>query len=70
LEIERQAEQILLSLQTLATKIRSFSQDEFRKLGSHLKDAANKFDEAERKLRDIDEGLETLERVEAQPLVT
>jgi len=67
LEIERHAEQILASLQTLATKIRRFSQDEFHKLGAHLKDAAKKYDEADRRLRDIDAGLGALERAEAKP---
>jgi DNA recombination protein RmuC len=62
LEIERHAEEILVNLQSLSTKIRGFTQDEFRKLGSHLKDAANKYDEADRKLRDIDTNLSEVER--------
>ncbi len=66
LEIERHTEQILTNLQTLSTKIRGFAQDEFRKLGGHLKNAGNSYDEADRKLRDIDAGLSSLERVEAE----
>ena len=68
MEIERHAEQILLNLQTLATKIQSFSQDDFQKLGGHLKNAVNKYDEAERKLRGIQDGLGSLERAEAKLL--
>lgn len=68
LEIGRQAEQILASLQSLAGKIHSFTQDDFRTLGGHLADATKKYDEAKRRLHDMDEEARMLERAESKPL--
>lgn len=68
LEIERRAEEVLSALQALAAEIRNFAQDEFRKVGVHLRNAASQYDEAERTLRNVEQGLSTLERVEAEPL--
>ena len=68
LEIGHRAEEILSGLQTLAGKIRHFSQDEFQTLGMHLRNATNKYDEALRKLRDVEDGLTTMERVESDQL--
>ncbi len=65
LEIEHRAEEVLSVLQTLATEIRNFAQDEFRKVGVHLRNATSQYDEAERTLRSVEQGLGTLERVEA-----
>ena len=62
LEIGRRAEEILTELQALATKLRNFSQDEFRILGGHLRNAATQYEQAERKLRDIEDGFTSLER--------
>lgn len=70
LEIERRADEILTHLQTLAKDIRQFAQDEFRKLGAHLRNAAGQYDEAERKLRGIEDDLSALERVEVETLTT
>ena len=68
LEIEQHAEQVLVSLQHLTAKLHQFTQDEFRKLGGHLRNAANQYDEAERRLRDIESGVSELERTETPPL--
>lgn len=65
LEIERRAEEVLSELQTLAADIRNFAQDEFRKVGVHLRNATAQYDEAERTLRDVEQGLGTLERMES-----
>ncbi|MBI3087596.1 MAG: DNA recombination protein RmuC [Candidatus Omnitrophica bacterium] len=67
LEIERRAEDVLSALQALAAEIRNFSQDEFRKVGVHLRNATAQYDEAERTLRTVEQGLGTLERVESSP---
>lgn len=64
LEIGRRAEDILSGLQTLATKVRHFSQDAFRILGGHLRNAAGQYDEAQRSLQQIEEALTALERLE------
>ena len=68
LEIERRAEEILDRLQTLASEIRDFSGEEFRLLGAHLRNAAAQYEDAKRKLQDIQEGLGSLERIEAPSL--
>ena len=65
LEIERRAEEVLIALQRLAANIRSFADDEFRKLGGHLRNAAATYDGAERTLRNMEQGLTALERVES-----
>ncbi len=65
LEIERRAEEILAGLQTLATRLHQFAQDEFRTLGGHLRNASSQYERAERKLQDLESGLESLEHVEA-----
>jgi len=68
MEIGRRAEEILSGLETLATKIRQFSQDEFRVLGSHLRNASNQYEDAARRLRDIESGLTVWEQVEANTI--
>ena len=68
MEIGRRAEEILAGLQTLATRIRQFSGDEFRLLGSHLRNASTQYDEAQRKLREIEDEVVRWERVETSPL--
>lgn len=65
LEIGQRAEEILAGLQALSTKIRTFSQDEFRVLGGHLRNAAKQYEAAEGRLREIESGLGALERVES-----
>lgn len=65
LEIERRAEEVLAALQTLAADIRNFADDEFRKLGVHLRNAATTYDEAEHTLQNVEQGLTALERVES-----
>lgn len=69
LEIERRAEDILANLQSLSAAVRSFAAAEFRLVGEHLRNASNKYDEAKDRLRSIEQGLVTLERVES-PQVT
>lgn len=66
LEVGRRAEDILASLQTLASHIRDFSHHEFRLIGDHLRNATTNYDEAKEKLQQIEEGLTTLERFDAQ----
>ena len=66
LEIGRRAEEILASLQTVASKIRGFSEDEFRKLGEHLRNAATQYEKAERKLANIEGSVSALEHVGAE----
>lgn len=65
LEIERRAEEVLSALQTLAADIRTFAQEEFRKVGVHLRNAVSQYDEAERTLRGVEQRLDVLERVES-----
>jgi DNA recombination protein RmuC len=65
LEIERRAEEVLASLQNLAAQIRSFIQEEFRKLGSHLHNASSQYDQAEKALKDVEQTLTSLERLGA-----
>ena len=67
LEIEHRAGEVLAALQTLAGDIRNFTQDEFRKVGVHLRDAAAQYDKAERTLHGVERGLGTLERMESTP---
>jgi len=64
LEIGRRAEEILASLQTLASKIRDFSNAEFRVLGDQIRNAAKNYDEAKEKVRVIEGDLASLERLE------
>ena len=63
LEIERRAEEVLASLQNLAAQIRSFIQEEFRKLGIHLHNANSQYEQAEKALKDVEQTLVGLERV-------
>jgi DNA anti-recombination protein RmuC len=66
LEVERHAEEILSALQRISKDIRNFSQEEFRLLGAHLRNAAKQYDDAERKLREMRDGMASLERIEAR----
>lgn len=63
LEIEHRAEEVLASLQTLAGQVRSFAQEEFRKVGVHLRNANSQYDQAEKALKDVEQALTTVERV-------
>ncbi len=63
LEIERQAEAVLSSLQNLSTQIRSFVQEEFRKVGVHLRNANSQYDQAETALKHVEQTLTSLERL-------
>ena len=69
LEIEQRAEEILSALQNLSGEIRHFAQDEFRKLGTHLRNASSQYEEAEKNLRTIEVGLDSLERGGANKLI-
>ena len=64
LQIGRRAEEILAGLQTLASKIRDFSNAEFRVLGDQLRNATKNYDEARDKVRVIEGDLASLERLE------
>lgn len=68
LEIGRRAEEILAGLQSLSGKIRDLARGEFNILGTHLKNARSQYDEAQRKLQDIDEQLRSLERLQSDPM--
>lgn len=65
LEIEHRAEEVLASLQHLAAQIRNFAQEEFRKLGMHLRNANSQYDQAEKALKDVEQTLTTVERLGA-----
>ena len=65
LEIEHRAEEVLASLQTLAGQIHSFTQEEFRKLGGHLRNANSQYDQAETALKHVEQTLTSLERIGA-----
>jgi DNA recombination protein RmuC len=69
LEIEHRAEEVLASLQSLATQIHSFAQEEFRKVGVHLRNANSQYDQAEKALKDVEQSLTNVERIgtSAQP---
>jgi len=67
LEIEHRAEEVLASLQTLAASIRGFAQEEFRKVGVHLRNANSQYDQAERAIKDVEHALTTVERLGASP---
>ncbi|MBI4341798.1 MAG: DNA recombination protein RmuC [Candidatus Omnitrophica bacterium] len=63
LEIEHRAEEVLVSLQQLASQIRNFTQEEFRKLGVHLHNANSQYDQAEKAMKDVEQSLSNLERI-------
>ena len=63
LEIEHRAEEVLASLQTLAGQVRSFAQEEFRKVGVHLRNANSQYDQAEKALKDVEQALTNVERI-------
>jgi DNA recombination protein RmuC len=65
LEIEHRAEEVLASLQTLTARIRNFAQEEFRKLGVHLRNANSQYDQAEQALKDVEQALTHVERIGA-----
>ena len=65
LEIERRAEEVLASLQHLSGQIRNFAQEEFRKLGVHLRNATSQYDQAEKALKDVEQTVVNLERLGA-----
>lgn len=67
MEIGRRAEEILAGLQSLSGKIRGLTREEFNVLGTHLKNARSQYDEAQRKLQDIDDHLRSLERLQVAP---
>ncbi len=63
LEIEHRAEEVLAALQHLASQVRNFSQEEFRKVGVHLRNANSQYDQAEKALKDVDQTLTNVERI-------
>ena len=63
LEIEQRAQEVLASLQSLAAQIRSFSQEEFRKVGIHLRNANSQYDQAEKAFKDVEQSLTNVERL-------
>ena len=63
LEIEQRAQEVLASLQTLAAQIRSFAQEEFRKVGIHLRNANSQYDQAEKAFKDVEQSLTTIEKI-------
>jgi len=63
LEIEHRAEEVLASLQALAGQVRNFAQEEFRKLGVHLRNASSQYDQAEKALKDVEQALTSVERI-------
>ena len=63
LEIEHRAEEVLASLQTLAGQVRSFAQEEFRKVGVHLRNANSQYDQAEKAFKDVEQTLTNVERI-------
>lgn len=62
-EIGRRAEEILAGMQAVSARLTRFSQDEFRILGTHLRNAQAQYEEALRRLRDVEESLTSLERL-------
>ena len=65
LEIEHRAEEVLAALQHLASQIRNFAQEEFRKLGVHLRNANSQYDRAEKALKDVEQAVVNVERLGA-----
>ena len=63
LEIEQRAQEVLASLQSLAAQVRSFAQEEFRKVGIHLRNANSQYDQAEKALKDVEQALTSVERL-------
>lgn len=63
LEIEHRAEEVLASLQSLSGQVRSFAQEEFRKVGVHLRNANSQYDQAEKALKDVEQALNNVERI-------
>lgn len=64
LEVGRRGEEILAGLQTLASKIKDFSNAEFRVLGDQLRNAYKNYEDAKVKVREIEGDLVSLERLE------
>lgn len=65
MEVGRRSEEILSSLQSIASHIQQFASDEFRLVGDHLRNAQAKYDAAQKELRDITDGLADLKRLKA-----
>ena len=63
LEIEHRAEEVLVLLQSLTAQIRNFAQEEFRKVGVHLRNANSQYDQAEKALKDVEQALTNVERI-------
>ena len=63
LEIEQRAQEVLASLQSLAAQIRNFAQEEFRKVGIHLRNANSQYDQAEKAFKDVEQSLTNVERL-------
>jgi len=69
LEIERHAEEILARLNTLVDGLVSWYEDEFKVLGGHLRNAANKYTDAKERLETLQGELQVLKRLDAnQPM--
>lgn len=65
-EIGRRAEEILAGMQGVSARLTRFSQEEFRILGTHLRNAQAQYEEALRRLRDVEESLMSLERLKVE----
>ncbi len=65
-EIGRRAEEILAGMQAVSARLTRFSQEEFRILGTHLRNAQAQYEEALRRLRDVEESLTSLERLKVE----
>ncbi len=63
-EIGRRAEEILAGLQAISARFHRFSQGEFRLVGQHLRNAQAQYEEALRRLRDVEDSLSSLERTQ------
>ena len=63
LEIEHRAEEVLASLQSLAGQVRNFAQEEFRKVGVHLRNANSQYDQAEKALKDVEQAVTNIEKI-------
>lgn len=64
LQIERSAKEIIQNLSRLSTELQKFT-DVFTTLGSHLNNAKNKFDEADKKLSAFTERLKNVQSLPA-----
>ena len=62
LQIEQSAKEIFQNLELLSTELRKFN-DVFTKLGTHLKDAKNNYDSADKQLAGLTEKFKTVQSI-------